>query len=136
LATTSARERPIAALPPFAEPFALVVTFAVCVACAESLPVSVNVPEPVPTDALVVMFEIEIATCAERTKLPPPAAPPSAVVVIRSVLVAVIVRSSTPVNEVPSAIPAVVVSFTTLTATDAPIPVVFPSADCFASASA
>jgi hypothetical protein len=47
----------------------------------------------VPTEALVVMFEIEIAACAASATVPLPVeAPPFAVVVIASVLSAVIVR--------------------------------------------
>ena len=71
-----------------------------------------------------------IATCADTAALPLPAsAPPSAVVVAASVLVAVIVRSSTPVRTESSARPAVVVSLTTLSANEAPTPVVSPP--CF-----
>jgi hypothetical protein len=93
--------------------------------------------EPLPTEAVVVTLEIAIATCAESAKLPVPAdAPPSAVVVIVSVLLALIVRSLTPVRTASSGRPADVVSLTTLTATEAPTPLALPSASCFAVASA
>ena len=84
------------------------------------------------------MFEIEIATSAPNEKLPslPVEAPPSAVVVIVSVLVALIVRSWTPVRSASFAMPAVVVSLTTCTATEAPMPDALPSVACFAFASA
>ena len=57
------------ALPPFVSPIAVVVTFAVCVACAVERRVIVR-SAPVPIEALVVMFEIEIATWAESARLP------------------------------------------------------------------
>ena len=89
------------ALPPFVAPVAVVVTFAVCVAWAVSAP-PIERSGPVPTDALVVTFESEIATWAERAMLPLPAeAPPSAVVVIVSVSVDVSVRFLAPVSVAP-----------------------------------
>jgi hypothetical protein len=133
-ADTSASERPMPALPPFVAPLAFVVVEAVCVAWAVSAPVMVR-SGPVPIDALVVTVENVSATCAESAKLPLPAdAPPCAVVVILSVLVAVIVRSSAPLSAEPSGRPANVVSSRMFSAKEAPIPVVLPSADCFAVA--
>ena len=57
-----------------------------------------------------------------------------AVVVAVSVDVAVIVRSCASTSCEPSGRPAVVVSQTRLSAIEAPMPVVSPSADCFARA--
>src|SRR5215471_11887246 len=82
----------MAAFPPLASPEAFVVVFAFWVACASSLPRSTS-GAPLPTDAVVVTFEIAIAaTAANDTEPLPVEAPPSAVVVIESVLVAVMVR--------------------------------------------
>ena len=121
-------------LPPFVEPLAFVVTLAFWVACAVSPPVRMR-SGPLPTVALVVMFEIEIATCAEMATLPLPAdAPPSAVVVIASVPVDVSVRFLAPFRTASLGRPAVVVSLTTLTATEAPTPDALPSVACFAVA--
>ncbi len=119
------------------EPVAVVVVVAVCVAWAESLPPSPRSWVPVPIEAVVVTLEIPIATCAETAALPLPAeAPPKAVVVIASVPVAFSVRSPTPVSQASFGRPAVVVSLTTFSASDAPTPVVSPAADCLASARA
>src|SRR5690349_805278 len=92
---------------------------------------------PVPTDAVVVTFASVIATCAESATLPLPAdAPPFAVVDELSVSVDEIVRLFAPLIVEPSGRPAVVVSLTTLRAKEAPTPLVLPSLDCFAVASA
>jgi len=50
------------------------------------------------------------------------------------VLVAFTVRFFVPVSVEPSVRPALVVSFTTFTATEAPMPDAFPGLDCFAVA--
>ena len=57
-------------------------------------------------------------------------------VVIESVLVEVTVRFFVPLSTAPFGRPAVVVSFTTFTPTDAPTPLALPSVDCFAVARA
>ena len=133
-ATVSASERPMPALPPFVAPVAVVVTFAVCVAWAVSAPPTER-SEPVPIVALVVTFESEIATWAERAMLPLPAeAPPSAVVVVVSVSFEVSVRFLAPVSVAPLARLALVVSLTTFSAKEAPTPDVLPLLACFASA--
>ena len=90
-----------------------------------------------PTDAVVVTFASVIATCAERAMLPLPAeAPPFAVAEEASVSVDEIVRFLAPLIVEPSGRPAVVVSLTTLSANEAPTPLVLPSLACFAVASA
>ena len=135
-ATVSASERPMPALPPFVAPVAVVVTFAVCVACAVTAPPTLR-SGPVPIVALVVTFESEMATWAERAMLPLPAeAPPSAVVVVVSVSFEVSVRLFAPVSVAPLARPALVVSLMTFRAKEAPTPDVLPSLACFASAMA
>jgi hypothetical protein len=92
LASRSASERPMPALPPLVEPFAMVFVDTVCVACAVRPPVRLR-SGPSATLALVVTFEMVMATCAESAKLPVPApAPPSASVDAASVSSAVIVR--------------------------------------------
>ncbi len=86
------------AVPPLVEPLAVVVVVAFCLACAASVPPSVR-SGPVPIEALVVTFEIAIATCAESARLPLPAdAPPSALVVIESAAVALTARLCVPVS--------------------------------------
>ena len=88
-----------------------------------------------PIVALVVTFESEIATWAERATLPLPAeAPPSAVVVIVSVSFDVSVRLLAPVSVAPFARLELVVSLTMLSANEAPTPEVLPLLACFASA--
>ena len=88
---------------------------------------------PEPTEAVVVTFEIAIAACAASATVPLPVeAPPCAVVVIVSVPSAVIVRFFAPFRTESSGRPAVVVSLTTLTATEMPTPLALPSVACFA----
>src|SRR5258708_1057275 len=124
------------ALPPLVAPLAVVVVVAFCVACALSAPPVARLRSgPVPIEAVVVTFEIAIATCAERARLPVPAeAPPSALVVIVSFAAALRVRFLSVVSCAPLATSDDVVSLTTFTATDAPIPLALPSPDCLASA--
>ena len=124
------------ALPPFVSPEAFVVVVAFCVACAVRLPRERQRP-PVPTDAVVVMFEIAIAACAASATVPLPVeAPPSAVVVIASVLVGGDRQVLGAVQHRAVGSPAVVVSLTTLTATEMPTPLALPSVSCFATARA
>ena len=121
------------AVPPLVDPMAVVVVDAFCVAWAASLPVSVR-SGPMPIDAIVVMFEIAIATWAESASVPLPAdAPPFALVVIASMPLAVMVRFFAPVSAAPSARPALVVSLTTLRPREAPTPLVVPSPASLAS---
>ena len=119
---------------PAAAPIAVVVTDASWVAVAVSAPVSVRFA-PGRTEALVVTFEIEIATLGEIAVEPAAAAPLFALVVIASVDVAVSVRLWIPPTMTPSGTSAVVVSLTTFSATEAPIPTVLPPSS-FASAEA
>ena len=84
--TVTATTAPTAAVEADAEPDAVVVTEAVWVAVAVSVPPSVAAA-PVPSDASVVTVESETATDG-TIATPPPAAPVCEVVVIVSVLVA------------------------------------------------
>ena len=102
-----------------ADPDAVVVTDAICVAATVSVP-PMLVAAPVPSDASVVTVESETATDG-AIATPPPAAPPVAVVVIESFAIACSVRLC-PLKTEPSASAAWVVSVTRSMATEAPTP--------------
>jgi len=129
LAKVSAIAVPSAALVPCVSPVAFVTADAVWVAIPVRLPVSTSGPVPLPTEALVETFEIERATTGVTSGAPPvPAAdaPPLASVSIVSPVVACRPTLPAPVSVEPLPRPAVVVSFTTFSATDAPTPVFEP----------
>ena len=116
----SANATPTAALePPSASPAASVVVEAVIVAVASTLPVRRSVG-PVPIVAPTYTLWIAIATAGATAVLP--FAPVFASVARVLVPVAVIVRSSAPTSNAPSAIAAFVLSLTMARAKEAPIP--------------
>src|SRR2546428_795109 len=118
LAIVRARETPIAADLPCASPSAVVFADAVWSADAENAPPMVR-GSPGVTCAIVVMFEIAIATDGTIATLPP-AAPVFACVVMRCVVDAETPRSPPPVSFPVSS--ARVVLSTSATATEAPMP--------------
>ncbi len=118
-AIVSASATPIAAVvASFASPCASVFAMAVWSALAVNEPVITRL-FPAVTVAVVVMFEIAIATDGTIATLPPEA-PVFARVVMPWKVVAVMVRLCPPISVPVSS--AVVVSSTTATATDAPMP--------------
>ena len=121
-ATPSARAAPTEVLVPAASPCASVVTVDVSVALATTFPSTASVT-PSPMEASVRKVVQEMATTGVTAV--PPAAPPWAMVVTRRLLVASSVRSFA-VTFAPSSMTARVLSSTTFTAIEAPMPVFAP----------
>ena len=123
--TVSPRATPTATSAPFTSPLAVVMMETSCVAVASRFPPSTS-GNPLPIVASVETVDTVIATPPAKPLAP--AAPFSASVTIAWIVVAVTVRSSTPVRTAPSATRAVVVSSPTFTATEMPTPVPLPPA--------
>ncbi len=129
-ATVRETAAPTAVSVPLACPLDLVVTLSVCCAVTARSPVlnvrDPRMPLPSPSSAIVVAFEMLIATTAAIEV--PPVLAPLAVVVSVSPPVALRVRLLAPVSDEPSWSPTTFVLSTMFKATEAPMPVLGPPA--------